>query len=265
MKDQQGRLYRAENLSGLKGKEEFTLKECERYLNRVWRKKYVQGLRGYGLATSANPQKVGVTDGRRRRSACASYRLGIPTVTLPKWGRHEYVMLHELAHLVAGLGNEHNPKFATVLVTLVRRELGKESAERLVAGYALTGVKVISASGKVIKARCPKSQREWFEGKKKEIEEINARVSTINLKTAEVIEAIEKGEPFQCPEENCQEQVRGEKYFVRLSWKKVQTIWEAKCVCGKWWTEFKNEIYKPEKHDGLEFAKGRYGIRILTC
>lgn len=252
MKDQKSRLYAAETQSRLKGKEEFTLKQCEQYVNKIWKRKYVQELR------SASHLRVGVTDGRRRRSACASYRLGIPTVTLPKWARHEYVMLHELAHLIAGLGNEHNPKFATVLLKLVRRELGKEQAERLLAAFSFQGVKILNSAGKPVKARCPKSQKQWFleeKQKKQQIKELDAKIAE---ERSRFIEAVENQTPVTCAGKECDAKLIGKKTVTRYRTTKVQIIWETECdKCGYHNCEWQNEIFNPIKHGEIYIAGGR--------
>lgn len=43
--------------------------------------------------------RVKVTDGRGRRRACA-YDLRYPTIALPRWARCQWVIAHEVAHLV---------------------------------------------------------------------------------------------------------------------------------------------------------------------
>lgn len=257
MKDQKSRLYAAETQSGLKGREEFTLKQCEQYVNKIWKRKYVQELRSGSYA------RVGVTDGRRRRSACASYRLGVPTVTLPKWARHEYVMLHELAHLIAGLSNEHNPKFATVLLKLVRRELGKEQAEKLLAAFSFQGVKILNSAGKPVKARCPKSQKQWFLEQKEKKQEQKERLAKINEGRSQFIEAVENQTPVACSGKDCDAKLIGKKTITRFSRTKIQVIWEAECEkCGYHNCEWQNEIFNIEKHDGL-YEAGSRRIRVV--
>ena len=156
VKDQAGRLYAAEAISGLKSDDSMTLKECQKFVDKVTARQYVTS--NYGKAT------IMVLDGRGRRSACATYSGGQKAIKLPRWARGKYVILHEVAHHLTDL-NGHKAEFASCLLDLVRHFLGKESADTLQGAFHLKGVKVLGKTG-TVKARCPQSRKAWLEEQK---------------------------------------------------------------------------------------------------
>jgi putative metallohydrolase (TIGR04338 family) len=164
IKDQAGRLYSAEELSGIKYGDAITLKQCQKFVDKILSRKYV--LDNYGIQAR---RPITVLDGRGRRNACATFRHGQRVIKLPKWARTKFVILHEVAHHLTDL-NGHRPEFASCLLDLVRHFMGKESADALQGAYHLKGVKVLSKAG-TAKARCPQSRKEWV-AEKKEFEKI---------------------------------------------------------------------------------------------
>ncbi len=121
-----------------------TIRDCQAFVDRVvgsrwWRAR--QGDRGIGHVT--------VRDGRgRSRTACADYFVGTGRVIkLPLWGRTRPVILHELAHHLAGLEAKHGPDFARAYLDLVRRWIGRDAAARLRAEYRAGRVKVSRTVG----------------------------------------------------------------------------------------------------------------------
>jgi hypothetical protein len=170
VKDQAGRLYAAEEMSGIKYGDSMTLQECQKFVDKVTARKYV--IENYGNAT------IMVLDGRGRRKACATYSGGCKAIKLPRWARGKYVILHEVAHHLTDL-NGHKAEFASCLLDLVRHFLGKESADALQGAYYHKSVKVVGKNG-ATKARCPQSRRDWVEVQKikdQELKEKLARVS----------------------------------------------------------------------------------------
>lgn len=72
---------------------------------------------------------VNVEDGRGRRNAYANALTN--TIKMPKWSRSEWVILHEISHLVSSLNPAHGWQFCENYLALVQHFLGKESADRL--------------------------------------------------------------------------------------------------------------------------------------
>ena len=171
VKDQAGRLYAAEELSGIKYGEALTLKECQKFVDKILARKYV--LDNYGIQAQ---RPIIVLDGRGRRKACATFHQGRRAIKLPRWARGKYVILHEVAHHLTDL-NGHRAEFASCLLDLVRHFLGQESADALQGAYHLKGVKVIGKNG-AVKARCPQSRKDWV-AQKKESERIRKQLQGI--------------------------------------------------------------------------------------
>jgi len=73
-----------------------------------------------------------VADGRgRRRAGGSSSR-----ISLPRWSRLRWVVLHETAHaVIPPRAAWHGPEFAGCYLRLVRRFMGTEAAGRLRASY----------------------------------------------------------------------------------------------------------------------------------
>lgn len=154
-RDQTTRVYGAESACGIKrSEEELTLKQCQKFVDRVLARQYVK--KNYGS------YRIIVRDGRGQRRATASWYYGQRVINLPKWARNEFVILHEISHHLDTGRYTHGALFATIMLDLVRNVMGKEKADQLQSGYALKGVKVIGANQKRVKARCPKSRKEWL-------------------------------------------------------------------------------------------------------
>ena len=85
--------------------EELTMQECKRIISHV--------RDAYGVYTYFR-----VADGR----GCRFARAGSTTITLPRWARNRFVVLHELAHhilCVNGTNDAHGPKFTRLLIELL--------------------------------------------------------------------------------------------------------------------------------------------------
>lgn len=171
VRDQANRLYGAEEYSGIKYRQPLTLKECQKFADKVVARKYVKDT--YGSSSS-----ILVLDGRGRRKACASFQYGRRVIKLPKWARTEFVILHEIAHHLVGLENGHRPAFASCLLDLVRHFLGKEAADGLQVGYHLKGVKVLGKNG-ATKARCPQSKKEWLASEKEREKRLKEKLEKV--------------------------------------------------------------------------------------
>jgi putative metallohydrolase (TIGR04338 family) len=172
VKDQAGRLYAAEEISGIKYSEALTLQECQKFVDKIISRKYV--IEKYGIQAQ---RPIVVLDGRGRRKACATIYYGKRAIKLPKWARGKYVILHEVAHHLTNLDG-HKAEFASCLLDLVRHFLGKESADALQGAYHYKGVKVIGKN-KPVKARCPESRKQWLEDRKKFDAELKEKLAKV--------------------------------------------------------------------------------------
>lgn len=91
-----------------------TLEECEAFALPIWRKE-----RGrLGLARAAAPSIERPSWGQRSALAHRDHR-----ITLPRWARSRWVILHELAHRLTPRDEAHGPRFVGVLMGLVCRHL----------------------------------------------------------------------------------------------------------------------------------------------
>jgi putative metallohydrolase (TIGR04338 family) len=172
VKDQAGRLYAAEEMSGIKYSEALTLQECQKFVDKIISRKYV--IEKYGIQAQ---RPIVVLDGRGRRKACATIYYGKRAIKLPKWARGKYVILHEVAHHLTNLDG-HKAEFASCLLDLVRHFLGKESADALQGAYHYKGVKVVGKN-KPVKARCPESRKQWLEDRKKFDAELKEKLAKV--------------------------------------------------------------------------------------
>lgn len=115
------RLYNAEGVLK-ENSEDLTLKECRKYVRDILSTGYVRVNFDY-----RTPIRVG--DGRGWVMARATFDdNNKPIIQLPRWARNKYVILHEIAHhLIMRIDeddNGHGPLFASVLLDLVRIDLG---------------------------------------------------------------------------------------------------------------------------------------------
>jgi hypothetical protein len=91
-----------------------TLQECEDFAGPIWTKE-----RGrLGLARVVAPTIDRPSWGQRRAMAHHSHK-----ITLPRWARSRWVILHELAHRLTPSDEAHGPRFVGVLMGLAARWL----------------------------------------------------------------------------------------------------------------------------------------------
>lgn len=111
-----------------------SLDEIEAFMKRVWPKE-----RGrYGLARHRRPDLRRVHWGQRKALSHSG------AISLPKWARNPWVILHEMAHELTK-GDAHGPRFVGVLVGLASRWMGLDPDELLMHAEE-HGVKVYRAS-----------------------------------------------------------------------------------------------------------------------
>lgn len=133
---QKGRLYKAEKVLAPFSKRLETPEEMAKYVKKVFERATIK--RRYGRLL----YKVKVLDGRGRRNAGGWYG----GITMPKWSRTEYIVLHEIAHTlcqrqygqsIAG----HGWQYAAIYMDLVRFALGAEAGAALKASFKAHRVK----------------------------------------------------------------------------------------------------------------------------
>lgn len=119
------------------------LQECEAFANPIWRKE-----RGrLGLARMRAPVIERPAWGQRRALAHHDHR-----VTLPRWARSKWVILHELAHRLTPDDEAHGPRFVGVLIGLAARWLDYD-ANQLTAMADEAGVRYFVRSIGVVPVR----------------------------------------------------------------------------------------------------------------
>ncbi len=133
---QRSKLYKAERIALETMSSPLpTIKDIELYLNKVFAKAPIQ--RRFGKYLN---RQIEVRDGRGRLKAggCAAY------ITIPvgedKWGRHQWVVLHEIAHSITqrkyGMKPAaHGWQFAAIYLDLVRFGMSKEAHDALKASF----------------------------------------------------------------------------------------------------------------------------------
>jgi putative metallohydrolase (TIGR04338 family) len=96
------------------------LEECEEFALPIWRAE--RGRVGHAKVRAPSIERP--NRGQTRAIAHADHR-----ITLPRWARSRWVILHEMAHrLNAGKdGASHGPRFVGILVGLLARRLGLDA------------------------------------------------------------------------------------------------------------------------------------------
>lgn len=122
-----------------------TLEECASFADPIWVKE-----RGrVGLARQEAPSIERPHRGQRRGYAHADHR-----ITLPKWTRSRWYILHELAHRLTPHDEAHGPRFVGVLIGLVSRWLEYDT-QQLMALADEMGVRYFVRSVGVVPVRGP--------------------------------------------------------------------------------------------------------------
>ena len=140
---QRSKLYAAERASGLqllKHEAGMSIEECQRLVDKIVGSAYVQ--RKYGWR-KGRPLPVHATHGGGRAYS-GSYHYDHWTgevesrgrhIRLGVWARQPFIVIHEVAHHLAGLGHGHDWRFAEVMLDLTRHFLGAEAGAQLKAAY----------------------------------------------------------------------------------------------------------------------------------
>ena len=117
--NQRSKVYEAERIIFHRGQEFKNMKDINKYVNHICKSMFWKKLNG--------SLDIDVKDGRGRRKPCAfnSY-----TIALPRWGRQEAVILHELTHTLISFNGyylaHHGNEFAKMYLNLVRHYMGRE-------------------------------------------------------------------------------------------------------------------------------------------
>jgi hypothetical protein len=91
-----------------------TIEECDAWLKPIWRAE-----RGrVGLAKQLRPSVERPHWGQQSALAHSDHR-----ITLPRWARSRWVILHEAAHRLTPRDEAHGPRFVGVLMGLAARHL----------------------------------------------------------------------------------------------------------------------------------------------
>jgi putative metallohydrolase (TIGR04338 family) len=158
--NQRERVYRGERQSGLQTPvsklDPMTIRQCQKFIDKVLSRKSVAKVYG----------KRRITVERGRGGGRAFFENGDRIVSLGVWARQPIVLLHEIAHHLAPNNVQHGPEFVEAMLKITRQVLGKEAEEKLLAGYALHGVRTCGKNGKPRKVRCPQSKKAWLEEQK---------------------------------------------------------------------------------------------------
>lgn len=135
---QKSRVYAAERGSELRvtKADAMSIAECQKMVDKICTSAYV--LRNYPLR-SGEPRKIYVEHGRGGGMATTTWNGSV--IRLGVWGRQPVVIIHEVAHHLAGLNHSHDWRFAEVLLDLTRHFLGAEAAAALKAQYKLQRVR----------------------------------------------------------------------------------------------------------------------------
>lgn len=126
---QRSKVYKAElsirNKTGLAKRLE-TIPEIQKYVDAVCKRKRVQDRYRQAVhGIKVNPRRSG-------SAACGGYgKISIP----PGWARQEFVVLHEVAHCLAGAEAWHEWRFCECFLFLVRQVMGREAHDLLKAAY----------------------------------------------------------------------------------------------------------------------------------
>lgn len=96
------------------------LSDIQAWVEPIWRDERAR----YGVKRRGAPSIERPHWGQRRALALPDHR-----ITLPRWARTPWVVLHEMAHHLAAWHESHGPRFVGILIGLVSRHLGYDALE----------------------------------------------------------------------------------------------------------------------------------------
>lgn len=125
---QRQRLYDAERtIEDATRNGKMTVVECQKYVDRLMEKKWIQARWG--------KQTITIKAGRYGGHARSGWNGH--TITLGVWARQEAIILHEVAHCLIGEKpppgpySSHGAEYAGLFLALVRLQMGQEMAQKL--------------------------------------------------------------------------------------------------------------------------------------
>lgn len=129
---QRQRVYDAEGAAGHDPIGRGSVPEVQAFVDRITRSAW--WIKREGATT------ILVKDGRRRyATACANWD---GSISVPRHMRDQGIVLHELAHQLAGLHEVHGPRFTAAFLALVRYVHGEERYKALRASFRSHHVKI---------------------------------------------------------------------------------------------------------------------------
>lgn len=141
---QRSKLYAAERASGLqldKRHCDMSIEQCQALVDKIIGSAYVRRKYGRRVPTSL---PVYATHGGGRATHSGGYHRDRTTgevewrgshIRLGVWARQPFIVIHEVAHHLAGLSHGHDWRFAEITLDLTRHFLGAEAAAQLRAAY----------------------------------------------------------------------------------------------------------------------------------
>jgi putative metallohydrolase (TIGR04338 family) len=140
---QRGKVYKAEDSLPEMAESSFTSDaQVEKYARRVVGSRFVQKhwpkYRGSALVV------------RFRRAQSSTAYPGRNLLAFSRNHRSRLVVLHEVAHLLAPLGEKHGPGFVSIYLRLVRRFIGIETYKRLKDAFLKHKVKTRVTTKRVL-------------------------------------------------------------------------------------------------------------------
>ena len=127
---QRSKVYRAERVLDSFDNQRFECtKEIREFINKIvnetWFKVYFRPI-----------ETIDIRDGRGRLAAGGDRRKYGVFLTMPKWSRKTWVILHELAHGLQPVASAaHGPEFCAIFVYLVKQAMGAKAAGALCESF----------------------------------------------------------------------------------------------------------------------------------
>jgi putative metallohydrolase (TIGR04338 family) len=143
--NQRSKVYAAEQASGLMvNRQTIPNAELQGWVNAVLDRRVIRSRWG------ARSVEVKLTGGYGGASAWGSYK-----ITASPSARNEYVMLHEIAHILSPDDERHGPRFCGVLLFLVRNVMGAEAHKSLLTAMREHRVKRSNAAIPAVRSNVP--------------------------------------------------------------------------------------------------------------
>ena len=115
-----------------------TIGEMQAFVDSILRNRWMQT---YFAASVVAP--IRVIGGRQRPATAMNF---LSTISMPKWSRTKFLVIHEVSHILAArcFGEDviaaHGPEYGTLFLELVEHFLGAEDALDLPEAFARCGV-----------------------------------------------------------------------------------------------------------------------------